>query len=144
MPEFNRRDLLKFFGIGATVVPVVGGVPKVEAPARLIAEPKVEPLEVVPADVKVEDFARNIGYQKTHLTVFARTEKGQTYRFDADTFVVNAELEVLGYQDPEVIRSGLGYMKLAPGRVRVGWKMTGECTGPATIQDISRLFPGNA
>lgn len=40
--QVNRRDLLKFFGIGATIVPVLNGLPKVEMPAKLIEEPKVE------------------------------------------------------------------------------------------------------
>ncbi len=43
--ELNRRDLLKFFGIGATIVPVIGGAVKTELPARLIEEAKVVPVK---------------------------------------------------------------------------------------------------
>jgi hypothetical protein len=38
----SRRDLLKFFGVGATVIPVIGGAPEPDAAARLIEVPKVE------------------------------------------------------------------------------------------------------
>ncbi len=44
MSELNRRDLLRYFGIGATIVPVIGGAAKTELPARLIEEAKVEPV----------------------------------------------------------------------------------------------------
>ena len=47
--QINRRDLLKYFGIGSTIVPVLGGVPKIEAPARLISEPEIEPVKLVEA-----------------------------------------------------------------------------------------------
>lgn len=40
--EMNRRQLLQFFGIGATITPVVGGAPLVEAAAKLLAVPNVE------------------------------------------------------------------------------------------------------
>lgn len=59
--EFHRRDLLKHFGIGAVVAPIVAGKPNLELPARLLAVPKVELIEakampdfspVVLADVK--------------------------------------------------------------------------------------------
>src|SRR5262245_12179724 len=41
----NRRDILKLFGIGATVVPVLEGIPKVESPAKLVEVPKLDIVE---------------------------------------------------------------------------------------------------
>jgi hypothetical protein len=38
----HRRDILKLFGVGATVVPVIGSAPEMSAQARLIEVPKVE------------------------------------------------------------------------------------------------------
>lgn len=40
--DINRRDILKYFGIGATIVPFVEGKPMVETIAKVIEEPKVE------------------------------------------------------------------------------------------------------
>ena len=40
----NRRDLLKFFGIGATITPVANGAPIVEAAAKLLTVPEIAPV----------------------------------------------------------------------------------------------------
>lgn len=45
----NRRDLLKYFGIGTVIIPVIGGTPETEKPATLIEVPKVEIAEALPA-----------------------------------------------------------------------------------------------
>lgn len=42
--NFNRRDLLKYFGIGSAIVPVIGGEPLMQAEAKL-----VQPAQVVPS-----------------------------------------------------------------------------------------------
>ena len=41
----DRRDFLKFFGVGATVVPLIGGMPHSGAVARLVDIPHVEQVE---------------------------------------------------------------------------------------------------
>jgi hypothetical protein len=40
----NRRDILKLFGAGAAAVPLVGGVPQMEAVSKLIEPAVVEPM----------------------------------------------------------------------------------------------------
>ena len=47
--EFNRRDLLKYFGAGAAIVPVVGGIAKLDAEAKLI-----QPAQVIPVAAPAE------------------------------------------------------------------------------------------
>lgn len=42
----DRRELLKFFGIGTVITPVLGGQPIVEASAQLLAEPDIKPILV--------------------------------------------------------------------------------------------------
>ena|ERR1051326_439241 len=44
----NRRELLKFFGIGTVITPTIGGAPVVEAASRLLAVPEVQPLIIGP------------------------------------------------------------------------------------------------
>lgn len=41
----NRRDILKFFGVGATIAPVLGETAKLDAKALIIEPPKVELIE---------------------------------------------------------------------------------------------------
>ncbi len=49
--SINRRDLLKFFGVGATIAPVVGGEPLLLANARLIEPAKIELFTATEADM---------------------------------------------------------------------------------------------
>lgn len=44
----DRRELLKFFGIGATITPMLDGAPVVDAAATLLAVPSVRPLIAAP------------------------------------------------------------------------------------------------
>jgi hypothetical protein len=57
----DRRDLLKRFGIGAIIVPVVGGAAITSHAATLIEVPKVKPVELfasIPKELNLEDVAR--------------------------------------------------------------------------------------
>lgn len=47
----NRRELLRFFGAGATISPVVGGEPLLHATARLIEPPKIDIITASDADM---------------------------------------------------------------------------------------------
>lgn len=42
----DRRDLLKRFGVGAIIAPIIGGVVERSASAELIEIPKVKPFEL--------------------------------------------------------------------------------------------------
>lgn len=42
----SRRDLLKHFGIGAIIAPVIGGVVEPAAAAKLISIPDIRPVEL--------------------------------------------------------------------------------------------------
>lgn len=44
--QMNRRELLRYFGIGATITPILNGMPRVEAVATLLAVPEVNPIVV--------------------------------------------------------------------------------------------------
>jgi hypothetical protein len=41
----DRRDFLKMFGVGCTVVPIIGGIPVAAAESKLVEIPKIEPVE---------------------------------------------------------------------------------------------------
>ena len=52
----TRRELLKRFGIGALIAPIVGGVVVPSATAELIEIPKIKPVELhteVPKDLQI-------------------------------------------------------------------------------------------
>lgn len=41
----HRRDFLKAFGLGTSIVPIMGGAPLFAAESKLIEVPKVEPVD---------------------------------------------------------------------------------------------------
>src|SRR5690242_9061186 len=81
----NRRELLKLFGIGAAVVPIVGGAPQLAAESKLVTVPKVEP---VVTSVKTAQAPLGLrehpGPWRMQVTYRAN---GQAYYFEADTFI---------------------------------------------------------
>lgn len=46
--NMNRRKLLQLFGVGATVVPIIGGAASLDTPAKLIEVPKLDLLPPLP------------------------------------------------------------------------------------------------
>lgn len=71
----SRRDLMKFFGIGTVIMPVIGGVVETSAPAKLIEAPKID-LIVSPAmSDKTLDVSRS---SMKSLTVHIEFHDGTT------------------------------------------------------------------
>ena len=65
----DRRDLLKRFGIGAIIAPVIGGVAVREATATLIEVPKIKPVELfttIPNAIRLSQVKR----ASIHLEMF--------------------------------------------------------------------------
>ena len=81
----NRRDFLKFFGVGAVVVPLIEGMPSTENQAMIIYPPKIEISK--PSDVILVDHIFKFG--KVNVTVFVRDQKTrQVAVIDAEGFVM--------------------------------------------------------
>lgn len=77
----NRRDLMKYFGAGAIVMPVVGGIIEQDATARIIQPPTVElasaPLNGQPLDFNEISNVTSITYEMCDGT--KRTISGTGY-----------------------------------------------------------------
>lgn len=84
----QRRDLLKLFGIGASIAPIVNGMPRIEAAANLIELPKVEPvsLESAMPNGAINDFL-NSHARECDIRVSIRAASGTVYHFKGATFV---------------------------------------------------------
>lgn len=76
----NRRDLLKWFGAGAVAVPLVGGMPQLEASALIVAPPQIEvpppPKFHSPHDAYLELGAALQDMKQCEINVYIR-RKGQ-------------------------------------------------------------------
>lgn len=120
----NRRDIIKLFGVGATIVPVIGGVPEIAAPAKLIVEPTIEPVVLAKAS-EISPFTNVIiGDNKVNVTVDL-VQNGSHYRFQADSFIVEFSRQVVNHD------LGNGHALLS--QWGTNWTLRGIGTGPADI-----------
>ena len=116
----SRRDLLKFFGIGATIVPVIGGMPELAAPAKLIAEPVLEAVTLVkPGEV----FGRlNNGPEDARITIEIVNPSGR-WVFSARTLVLS------GDAPPVEIPTRGPWREFIPGPAHFEWAFKGALIG---------------
>lgn len=86
----NRRDLLKLFGVGATIAPLAASgllVPNVQA--KLIEEPKVD-IQVVPSLPAAELFSAAASRRVYEMEIILTDkEKGQRMHFSTDTYLTD-------------------------------------------------------
>lgn len=135
--ELNRRDLLKFFGIGATIIPVIGGAPRIESPARLIEEAKIEPAAALSAEMDAEPLLASLFLQRQ---IFQVTVEGpfpfdgppHRCRFYARLFLAEIQRDLMDI--------GSGYRKkVIPGIQSGEWILKG-CMIPETRLPNSPLY----
>jgi len=134
----SRRDLLKFFGVGTAIVPLIGGVPKTEAPAELIAVPEIQPL-ILPEQL-------DVGWKDIHafetavlgnggmaeIEVHIRTRDKRVWHFRANTFVSKTSTQVMDVTSFDDVRGP--WRKQLAGLPEIRWTMEGVCTGSNTIE----------
>lgn len=117
----NRRDILKLFGVGASVVPVIGGAPHLAAESKLIETPKVEPIIQPSFDGNRVPFdLLNIRQGEIQASVRAN---GQTYWFTAHTFFTESSVSTV-----DVSIFG-GPREFLPARYDLGWTLKGKLVG---------------
>jgi hypothetical protein len=115
----ERRDFFKLFGAGATIVPLIGGVPEVAVPAKLIEVPKIEPVQYPALETKGIPLA---SHDPCAITVTITTPDGKTYRMSAKTFVAKVDVSSIPYGWGDV------HQMIVPCH-NVSWNMEGVFTG---------------
>ncbi len=116
----NRRDLLKFFGVGAVVAPVVGGVALASDHARLIEAPRVE--VVKPAWDFVDPFEHLQSTEELDITVFMKGQRtGKVTRLDCCAFMARGNSTMV-----DVTMHGDMFRKLKPLMFTCMLEVTGE------------------
>lgn len=83
----DRRELLKLFGMGTVIAPVIAGVASEDNHARLIEVPKVEIIQ--PSFQAITEWPP-FNTSKFNVTVYLN-EQGTdiTYRLDCSAFMMN-------------------------------------------------------
>jgi hypothetical protein len=121
----NRRDLLKYFTAGASIIPVVGGMPKMEAAANLIEVPKISPVEIV-KDIPLLNSFRAIALDDIEISVTLK-QRDFVYHIEGKSFVTRVSCPVI--QDVTTHNSNGEWM---PGYSMFDlgtWKLEGKMTG---------------
>lgn len=123
----NRRGLLKFFGIGATVVPIIDGMPKVEAAANLIEVPTIKPLEVAKS-LPDANAAAFLG-REVECTVFLKDKKtGQTVTLNCSMFTSTCKVDIVDVTTHSA--SPDWRTKVAGSLFETEWEFKGRQVGP--------------
>lgn len=113
----NRRDFLKYFGIGATVAPVIAGIPSAENHAVIVSPPAVE-LAKTPDIITVPSMP---DFGLSELVVFLKDKKTQQVtRIDAECFVMDYQMRPI-----RVAPSWSSYEEYLPGPMDVNIRVTG-------------------
>ena len=119
--SFNRRDILKLFGVGAAVVPLVEGKPLVEAPAQLVTVPEVKILEPPAPLVTGAQAMSNMFCQGEDVTMHVRfTSKDGVVDFAARTFITRMDTHLV-----DVTAHG-GPRRAIPARGLIEWELRGQ------------------
>ncbi len=113
----NRRELLKYFTAGASIIPVVGGMPKMEAAANLIEVPKIE----VPRRVEVVEAISNLWVMDTGGCEISVTIKkdGRVFNMEGRSFITRMVAR-------ESIRVG---QFVCGDQIQMEWELDGVMTG---------------
>ena len=113
----NRRDFLKFFGVGAVVVPLIEGMPSTQNQAVIIEPPKLEIPK--PPDISLVSAMPSLG--AADATFFLRDRQtGQVTCYEVTGFVQEYRYEVP--------RPAVGYSREipSPGLARMTFTVTGK------------------
>lgn len=131
----DRRGFLKLFGIGAAVVPVIGGMPAMDAEAKLIEVPKVE-LITDPASLQMPP-AVMFADREAEITVLVKRKNGERFSFTANTFITEYRVS----PGIELPTHGSRFVETIPGYRRISWEMRGELSGEARNLKIGQGTP---
>lgn len=93
----NRRDVLKLFGVGAAVVPIVNGLPARDAEAKLIEVPKLEIPHAIEGTGTQMFLAADPPVGADYDCVLHMRDKrsGQSYRMDCDAILINTRRQAI-------------------------------------------------
>jgi hypothetical protein len=143
----NRRDLLKWFGAGATIAPIVSGMPKLEAAASLIEVPKVKPVTL---EKEMPKFLHPVealyGRKPLDITLVVRDpETGATFSMRGQSVVVSARRMIgpcdgarrmIGPCDitTHSVESPFSERVVSFFEQQQHWEMSGIITGPPVLR----------
>jgi hypothetical protein len=116
----DRRDLLKLFGIGSVIAPVIGGVASAAPLVKLIQEPKYE---LVPPQAPVEatELPASGDSGDFEITAYFRDKRSRSvHRIECSAFLLSYRCEVIDVTTP-----GAAFRSYFPGPAEMTLRVTG-------------------
>jgi hypothetical protein len=118
----QRRDFLKYFGVGASVVPLIGGLPKSDVVAKLIEVPKAD-VQIVPRLPDRDTLNLLQSRAKLRMQVTFIDPDGRRMQFDAHTFIREWSVEQI-----DISSLGDPFQTFIPCTTGLLWTMKGKTT----------------
>jgi hypothetical protein len=128
----NRREILQLFGVGAAVVPIIGGAPEMAATARLVEVPRVEPCISTNPYPQVKQIRMETG-GRYRMTLTALHD---SFLIEGDTFLTDLSYESLKVTD----FSGRAVDTIL-SQQRLRWTLSGEFLEDQRGQLANLVFP---
>jgi hypothetical protein len=125
----QRRDFLKYFGVGASVVPLIGGLPQSDVVAKLIEEPKAD-VKLVPQMPHRQMLDLLGSWDKFHMQVNFVTDDGRALSFRCQTFIAKW---ALGPADVSVFDNV--YLDRFQPYSGVKWQLEGEVVNQPVLHE---------
>src|SRR5262245_27439065 len=125
----NRRDLLKLFGVGATIVPVIDGMPKTDAPASLVKVPEVE-IATAPASWMLGDkHLMDALYRRERIHVAVRlTSRLGVTDLAGESFITRVQPKLY-----DVTAFGDVHRQYVADLAEIEWEVKGVIVNDATV-----------
>lgn len=95
LTRFNRRSLLKFFGAGAAIAPVVNGLPEMSSSVKLLEEPKILIAKEMPTGPHPLSVAQALAGAQIDIRISMRTGDGKHFSFSARAINVSCQPEFI-------------------------------------------------
>ncbi len=106
--KINRRDLLKYFGVGSAIVPIIGGAPAFEAEAKLIKPAEVE-IPETPASSQIDNM---LPVYPLRAKITVTFPNGARYDYESED--VKFECERI-----DITAIGDGFRRYIPGAIKM-------------------------
>lgn len=116
----DRRDFLKYFGIGATIVPLVAGMPRTDVSAKLIEVPKADIEIAQPLKQSLNPY--HMTGRKVRMQVHFVDEDNRRWSLEGQALVLGVAMETI---DVTNHTSGFRHALAIPAK-HMNWEIRGQ------------------
>jgi hypothetical protein len=121
----DRREFLKMFGVGAAIVPIIGGLPQLAAEAKLIETPRVEIVESLSTLGTIRQNGFGMAGKYGITIIIDNIDGKRLVVMSADTYFTEVKIETM---DIHSDRHTHYPQRVVTGRNTFEYEIKGRCT----------------